>query len=275
MLEILSRQIPYSSSLKKQFLIATLLGILVSFIMVFLQPFDTYRFESNHKNMIMIGFGILLSTVYMINTRLDSLWYHYKAKNWNIKYEIFWFLSLVFISSVIIHFYNQVFLNDLFAREFDLLEYVKHGIWFFQHSIIPIVLIITPFYVYLRNRFGEINTSESSSEIEFFGINKGEKITIQKHDVLFVRASENYVEIYYTNNQSILHETFRNTLTAIKTQAPFLHQCHRSYLINASAIKTINGNSQNAKIKLNHYDLDIPLSKSYYKTLKMALNIKP
>lgn len=273
MLEILSKQISYSPSLKKQFLIGALLGILVSFIMVFLQPFDTYRFESNHKNMIMIGFGILLSIVYVIITRLEILWYNYKDKNWKIKYEIIWFLSLILISSVIIHFYNQVFLNELLTLEFDVLEYIKHGLWFFQHSIIPIVLIIIPFYVFLRNRFGELIPSVSSSEIEFYGINKGEKIIIQKHEVLFVRASENYIDIYYRSNYSTLRETFRNTLTEIKKQAPFLHQCHRSYLVNASAIKAINGNSQNAKIKLNHYVLDIPLSKSYYKTLKLALNI--
>ena len=273
MLEILSKQIPYCSSLRKQFLIGALLGILVSFIMVFLQPFDTYRFESNHKNMIMIGFGVLLSIVYVINARLENLWYNYKAENWKIKYEIFWFLSFLFMSSVIIHFYNQVFLNELLTLDFDVLAYIKHGLWFFQYSILPIVLIIIPFYVYLRNKFGKLIPSVSSSEIEFYGLNKGEKIIIQKQEVLFVRASENYVEIYYTNNNSTGHETFRNTLTAIKKQAPFLYQCHRSYLVNASAIKAINGNSQNAKIKLHHYVSDIPLSKSYYKTLKLALNI--
>ena len=273
MLEVLSKQIPYCSNLRKQLLIGALLGILVSFIMVFLQPFDTYRFESNHKNMIMMGFGILLAIVYVINARLENLWYNYKAKNWKIKYEIFWFLSLIVISSVIIHFYNQIFLNDLLALDFDVLEYIKHGLWFFQHSIVPIILIIIPFYVYLRNKFGKLITSVPPSEIEFYGINKGEKLVIQKQELLFVRASENYVEIYYTNNDSILHETFRNTLTAIKKQAPFLYQCHRSYLVNTSAIKAINGNSQNAKIKLHHYESDIPLSKSYYKTLKSALNV--
>ena len=116
-------------------------------------------------------------------------------------------------------------------------------------------------------------TSESLSEIEFCGINKGEKILIQKEDVLFIKASENYVDIFYKNESTVKHETFRNTLTAINRQAPFLHQCHRSYLVNISTIKVVKGNSQNAKIEFHHDDLDIPLSKSYYKTIKSTLSI--
>ena len=275
MIPFLQKQIPYSSSFRTQLLIGALLGIVVSFIMVFLQPFDTYSFESKHKYLIMFGFGIILLIGYLINARLENFWYHHKDKKWMIKDEIIWFISLLFISSIIIHFYNQVFLNDLFTNGFNLLEYVKHGLWFLQHSIIPMVLIVLPFHIFLRNKFGKIETSPSSSEIELNGINKGEQIRLQRQELLFVKASENYVEIFYLENNSTQHKTFRNTLTSIKTQAPFLYRCHRSYLVNTSAIKTVDGNSQNAKIKLHHSNLELPLSKSYFKTLKSALDFQP
>ena len=177
MIPFLQKQIPYSSSFRTQLLIGALLGIVVSFIMVFLQPFDTYSFESKHKYLIMFGFGIILLIGYLINARLENFWYHHKDKKWMIKDEIIWFISLLFISSIIIHFYNQVFLNDLFTNGFNLLEYVKHGLWFLQHSIIPMVLIVLPFHIFLRNKFGKIETSPSSSEIELNGINKGEQIS--------------------------------------------------------------------------------------------------
>ena len=175
------------------------------------------------------------------------------------------------ISSIPIHFYNQVFLNDFFNYEYHGIEYLKHGLWFFQHSIVPVVLILLPFYLYFRNKFGVLIGPESLDEIEFCGINKGEKISIQKEVILFVKASENYVKIFYTEDKAIQQKTFRNTLTAISKQAPFLYKSHRSYLVNISAIKTVIGNSQNAKIQFHHDDLDIPLSKSYYKTIKLAL----
>ncbi len=269
----LSMQISYTYSFRKQFLIGAILGLILAFIMIFLQPFDTYRFESNHKYLILSGFGLLLLILYLISARMENLWYNYKNKRWKIKHEIVSFLSFFFVSSILIHFYNQVFLNDFFNHEYEEYEYIKHGFWFFQHSIIPIIVILLPFYVYFRNKFGELITSESLNEIEFCGINKGEKILIQKEAVIFIKASENYIEIFYKKDNTIQHKTFRNTLTAINKQAPFLHQCHRSYLVNISAIKIVKGNSQNAKIEFHYDDLDIPLSKSYYKTIKSALSI--
>lgn len=271
MLSFLSKKIPYTYSFRKQLLIAIILGFILAFIMIFLRPFDTDQFESNHRSLILFGFGALLSIIYLINVRIENFWYNYKK--WTVKHEIISFLSFIIISSILIHFYNQVFLNDFFNYEYERYEYIKHGLWFFQHSVMPIILILLPFYVYFRNKFGEIITSKSLSEIEFSGINKGEKMLIEKKSVLFIKASENYVEIFYKKNNTLEHEILRNTLTVINKQAPFLLQCHRSYLVNISAIKIIVGNSQNAKIKFYYGDLEIPLSKSYYKTIKSTFDV--
>ncbi len=273
MLEFIFKQIPYSYSYKKQLLIGAFLGGIVTFIMVFLQPFGTYGFESTYKYLIFFGFGLLFFILYFFWARIENLWYHYKGKKWKVTYEIVSFILFMLASSLPIHFYNQVFLNDFFNSKYYEYEYLKHGLWFFQHSIVPIMVILLPFYIYLRNKFGELMTPDSSNEIDFYGINKGEKITIKKEELLFIKASENYVNIYYTKNNTIQYKTFRNTLTAMSKQAPFLLKSHRSYLVNISAIKNINGNSQNAKIEFHHDGLDIPLSKSYYKTLKLTLGI--
>ena len=232
MLEFLSKQIPYNSSFRKQFLIGVFLGGLVIFIMIFLEPFDTNRFESNYKYLIFSGFGLLFLMSYFFFARMENFWYNYKNKKWKIKSEIVSFVTFVFISSIPIHFYNQVFLNDFFDYKYHGYEYIKHGLWFFLHSITPVMLIVLSFYVYFRNKFGELITSESLNKVEFCGINKGEKIILQKEVIIFIKASENYVEIFYTKNNTIQHKTFRNTLSAINKQAPFLHKSHRSYLVS-------------------------------------------
>lgn len=146
MLEFLSKKIPYTHNFRKQLLIAIILGLILAFIMIFLRPFDTNQFESNHRYLILSGFGVLLSILYLINVRVEILWHNYKNKRWEIKHEIISFISFILISSVLIHFYNQVFLNDFFNYKYERYEYIKHGFWFFQHSIIPIILILLPFY---------------------------------------------------------------------------------------------------------------------------------
>ena len=271
MLQFLSKEIRYNPRLKKQILAGVILGLIVAFIMVFLEPFGTYQFQSNYKYFIFSGFGFIFFLSYISHTRITNMWYHQANKKWSIKLEISSFLLLLFLSSILIHFYNQVFLNNLFSSPFDISEYLSHGIWFFHYCMLPVMLLLLPFYLYFRNKFGGQHTAQHSDTITFQGLNKGEHIRIPKETLLFVKASENYVEIYYTKNNAPSHETFRNTLSAINTQAPFLRQCHRSYLVNLTNIKSVQGNSQNAKINFHHHDLSIPLSKSYYNAVKSAL----
>jgi hypothetical protein len=273
MFEFLHRRIPYTYNYRNQILIALILGFLVAFIMIFLGPFDTDRFESDHKYLILSGFGFLFSILYFIYARIENLCYTCQNQKWVVKYEIASFLSFLFIASIPIHFYNQVFLNNLFKHEFYGYEYLKHWLWFFGYSIVPVMFILLPFYLYFRNKFGVLITSETLNEVAFYGLNNEEKIVIQKESLLYVQASENYVKIFYKQGDGLKHKTIRNTLKAIKKQAPFLNQCHRSYVVNVTNIKMVNGNSQNASIAFHDDKLRIPLSKSYYKTIKSTVSI--
>ncbi|TLF45293.1 LytR/AlgR family response regulator transcription factor [Maribacter aurantiacus] len=271
MIKILNKQLYFSSKLKSQIGIAIILGFILALVMVLLKPFDTNGFDHSHKNLILSGFGLLFSIFYLISSRLENLWYKKKNKNWTLKYEIFAFVFLVILLFVPVHFYNQIFLNNILNREFHIYEYVGHGIWFLYQSMIPIMIIILPFYIYLRNRFGELISEEDLDRIEFSGINKGEKELIRRDEILYVQASENYVDIFYNKENDVCHLTFRNTLKAIKNQAPFLRRCHRSYLVNLSKIKRIQGNSQNAELVFHNSELRIPLSYTYYKSVKISL----
>ena len=256
-------------------MIGGFLGGIVIFIMIFLQPFGTFGFESDYKYVIFFGFGLLFFILYLFCARIGNLWYDRNGKRWEVKDELVSFILFMCVSTIPIHFYNQVFLNDFFNSNEGGIAYLKHGLWFFQNSLLPIMALLLPFYIYLRNTFGELFSLAGANEIDLHGMNKGEKITLNKEELLFVKASENYVTIYYTKNHTMQHKTFRNTLTVIQGQAPFLRKAHRSYLVNVSAIKNINGNSQNAKIAFQNEGVTIPLSKSYYKAIKLALGSEP
>ncbi|NKI30396.1 LytTR family transcriptional regulator DNA-binding domain-containing protein [Croceivirga thetidis] len=270
MIKLLNKHIPFNFRVKNQLVIAFVLGCLLSLIMIFLGPFGTYDFQSSYKHLILAGFGIVFSIFYLVNSRIESLWFSTRNYKWTVTDEIFAFIALVLITSIPIHFYNQIFLNDWFNQNESYNNYVKHGIWFFRETLIPIMLLILPFFLYLRNRLGKVHSEGKTTEIEIFGVNKGEKLVLQKNQILFVKSSENYVEIFYEVENDIKHTIFRNKLSSIKEQASFLSYCHRSYLVNTSNIKRIKGNSQNAKIQF-HLNLEIPLSNTYYKKVKSAL----
>jgi len=101
------------------------------------------------------------------------------------------------------------------------------------------------------------------------GENKNEILQLQKEQLLFIKAVENYVEITFVDeSQNVVSLTFRQTLSSCIQQIPFLEKCHRSYLVNRTTIKEIKGNSQSAKISFVHGKEEIPLSKTYYKQVK-------
>jgi len=108
--------------------------------------------------------------------------------------------------------------------------------------------------------------------IILIGENKNEILKLEKEALLFIKAVENYIEICFVDKtQKVTSKTFRQTLSNVCEQLPFLQKCHRSYLVNTGTIKEIIGNSQGAKITFSVGDKEIPLSKTYYKDIKNSL----
>ena len=120
--------------------------------------------------------------------------------------------------------------------------------------------------VFYRNLKGKIYKEQEL--INFSGTNKNEKFIINKNDILFARAENNYVIVFYLDEDIVKKIMLRNTLSNILKQAPFLIKSHRSYLFNPNKIKSLKGNSQNATLLLHSFDEKIPVSKTYFNEIK-------
>ncbi|PBQ33303.1 hypothetical protein CNR22_16480 [Sphingobacteriaceae bacterium] len=129
--------------------------------------------------------------------------------------------------------------------------------------------VFVPLMLFLRQKFGERIIPAPENSIILTGENKNEILQLDRRELLFVRAVENYVEICFTDkNKKVISKTFRQTLSNVCEQVPFLEKCHRSYLVNIGTISEIEGNSQGAKIFFGVGEKEIPLSKTYYKQIK-------
>ena len=127
--------------------------------------------------------------------------------------------------------------------------------------------------LYLYNRI-VINGIECAFDTywRFLGENKNEILKLEKEELLFIKAVENYVEICFIDkNKRVISKTFRQTLSNVCEQVPFLEKCHRSYLVNITNIAAIIGNSQSAKLSFVVGEKEIPLSKTYYKQIKNSM----
>lgn len=259
----LQRQIHFVSSTKRQAWIGLILCIYLSFIVIVLQPFDTSQFEADHKTLLLSGYGILTGVLVVILGSIENIWYTKNAKVWMVRDEIIAALFFCFMAGNVLYLYNVYIVN--IGKTVSAGSYMN----FLFITTAAMMPVFVPPMLYLRQKFGQRIVPPSENSITIIGENKNEILQLEKEELLFVRAVENYIEICFLDkNKKVISKTFRQTLSNVCEQLPFLKKSHRSYLVNPNAIAAIIGNSQGAKIAFVTGEKEIPLSKTYYRDIK-------
>ncbi len=262
-LNSLKRQIHFAASIRRKVLIGLILCVYLSFIVIVLQPFDTSQFKADNKTALLSGYGILTFVVFIIHSSIENIWYFRIGKVWPVCYEIISILLFFLFSGTVLYLYNRTVVND--GLNYTLITYWR----FLSITVACMIPVFAPPMLYLRQKFGERIIPPAKNSIVLIGENKNEILKMEKEELLFIRAVENYVEICFIDkSKKVISKTFRQTLSNVSEQLPFLEKCHRSYLVNISTIKEITGNSQGAKISFVVGEKEVPLSKTYYKHIK-------
>ena len=269
MLKKLKTKIKFTALIKNQFLISLFIGIFVFFILIFLSPFNSNEFHSKFRTLYLLGFGLITAIFYFIHSNIEVLFYKEKKKNWTIKNEISSLFLFFSILGSVIYLYNYLYINGYNYSFKSHCNYLVKRVFVFM----PIVL---PFLLFFRNYFGKLSKDDLRNKfITLKGINKREILNIKKEKLLYIRASENYINIVFLNDENKYKSLmFRSTLSNVHKQLPFLEKCHRSYLVNTKNIQAIKGNSQNAIILFKMDDINIPLSKTFYKKILIKVQNK-
>ncbi|WP_343634001.1 LytTR family DNA-binding domain-containing protein [Fluviicola sp.] len=262
-MNFLNKQIHFTVSGRRRALIGLTLCVYLCFIVIVLQPFDTSQFDAEYKTLLLSGYGIFAGLVFILLGRFENGWYRRTGKVWTVKREILSTLLYLFVSGSVLYAYNRTIVN--YFREYTFWTYLR----FMSVTVTCMVPVFVPPMIYLRQKLGEKIVPLAESSMILIGENKHEVLKLEKADLLFVKAVENYVEICFIDEyRKVISLTFRQTLSNVYEQLPFLERCHRSYLVNAGNIREITGNSQGAKISFMTSDKEIPLSKTYYKQVK-------
>ncbi|WP_430403105.1 LytTR family transcriptional regulator DNA-binding domain-containing protein [Fluviicola sp.] len=261
----LNRQIHFTAAPKRKVLVGFILFLFLSFVIIFVEPFDTDQYHSDHKILVLSGFGILIFFVFVIYSSFENLWYLKFRKVWLVSHEIASTILFFVVAGSVLYLYNGLMINQGSYSITSHLLYLKN-------IVLLMIPVFAPVMLYLRQQFGERIVPLPINSVLLTGENKNEVLSLEKGNLLFIKAFENYVEIHFLDEQDqVVSRTFRQTLSNVYQQIPFLEKCHRSYLVNMTTAKEIIGNSQSAKISFIHGEKTIPLSKTYYKQIKNRL----
>jgi hypothetical protein len=107
---------------------------------------------------------------------------------------------------------------------------------------------------------------------------KQDDFSLDIHQLLFVKADGNYIELTKSNGHQITTEVKRISLTQFESQItdfPHFFRCHRTYLVNMFKIEKVSGNSQGYLLSFDETNLKIPVSRkqidsfnNYYEELR-------
>jgi len=118
----------------------------------------------------------------------------------------------------------------------------------------------------LNEHISKSQIQESASDNFSLSIESGrEVLTIEAENIVAVEAIENYVNVYYVFEGSVQKKMMRNTLSQIEQQlseSNEFYRCHRSFIVNVSKIKSVEGNSQGYRLSLEGLEEPIPVSRN-------------
>lgn len=258
-----NKQFKFTANKLEKVKISVIVTLVLVFILLFLKPFDMFAYIPKNKWYLYFGYGLSLFLAHIITIFIEDRIYLKQEKKWYVKNEIFIKIVYFLIGSIFIYLYHF-----LFVKTFQN-PWTSFPVFVFNYTL-PFFFILLPLMVFFRNAKGEIY-SKKHEKIKLSGTNKKESFMLKKDSILFAKSENNYVTIFYLDDEIIKKIMLRNTLAKISSQAPFLIKPHRSYLVNLNHIKSLKGNSQNATLLLNTFDEDIPVSKTYFKEIENSI----
>lgn len=110
--------------------------------------------------------------------------------------------------------------------------------------------------------------------VRFADASRQVRLVLLKDVILYVKAQENYVRIYYLDSGNVKDYTIRSTMRAI---TPLMEhygffRCHRSYFVNPAHIVALRRDRDDAfSAELDVPDTALPISRRVYQDLTQKL----
>lgn len=253
-----------------------------AFIFLFLYVFKPFEMSDLKHGIfeIALGYGLVTTIVMqLLSLLLKALKGFSDEERWTVGKAIFWnMLHLILI---------EIF-NALYSDWIGLLELtLKRLLWFQMATlaigVFPVITMVLISEAAMNRKYllqsniinQEIALKEHDNAVAdnfkndmvlLMSQNENASLSISAEQILFVKASDNYVEVYFTENQTIQKRLLRNTLKSIeevlKENINFF-RCHKSYLVNLHKILKVKGNAQGYRFKLNMGEFEIPVSRQH------------
>lgn len=278
MFEIFKKTVTLNT-IKSDALIGFFLGLSVFLVLAMFQPFGTYSYQDSGKLMLLAGYGIVVGITYFLSARILPLVFSklYQKENWVYGKEIIHIIVIFILTATATYFYRNITLGFGYSIR-GFLFYLGIAL---STALFPLMIVFIIRYMKIKNEpiviYEPVVVAQQNIYISIEGENKNEKLKFSKEELLFIKASDNYVVIHLDKNGKISKHMLRSPLSKIAQQIDDedILQVHRSYLVNLENVENLNGKSPNYVLQLKSLKEEIPVSRTKVKSVKKRLSDKP
>ncbi len=256
-----------------------LLVFIFIFSMVFVNVYTPFEFSSwfntssDTLNFVYSSCTILGGMIVLVISRIIMYYVNKKELIPMLSY-VLWLAAEVVVIVTLYTMVSKIFLHD--QRDASV---IFQRTLTFVPAILAIPYLVSYLYLGLRSKDAAINklieeghptgqntTHTAEDTIVFNDENGKNRLTIKSGGLLYIGANDNYVNIYYMDNDKVGYTMLRNNLKNLEQQLlPYdIVRCHRSYMVNLRRVKIISREKEGMFITFDSNAISkIPLSKTY------------
>ncbi|MCD7938406.1 MAG: LytTR family transcriptional regulator, partial [Tannerellaceae bacterium] len=257
-------------------------AVIVFLVLSVFQPFQLHTL-TEYKMPILAGYMLVTAVCISIQLYLSPVLFRTYYQHWTMGKN----LLSDFLLLILIAFGNSLYHYTLSSG----VQSFPHVLAFYvvpTLSVGFIPLVVIAFYQQnrlLRNNLEEAHElnrklaqrspveEEVKEQITFTG-NTKETFSVSPDNLLYIEASGNYMNIFYLSEGKVKSTLFRATIKQIEdtlASVPSVIRCHRAFLVNLSHVSSVKGNSQGYHLSLSHLEEEIPVSRTYTKSVREQL----
>lgn len=206
---------------------------------------------------------VVISRIIMFRATRKHFWLNY----WHY---ILWILSEVFFMALFYTLFEVLILKD--TRDYFVLLKIS-----ILNTALVLLLPYSAMWLYFSNHEKKLQLDKlaqndhaqgivGKSMIPFHDEKNILRISVKQENLLYLEASDNYVNIYYLNKDKISKYLLRNSLKKMENlfENTEIVRCHRSYMVNFDKVRVIRKNKDGLQLELDLPSAtDLPVSRSY------------
>lgn len=250
---------------------------------LFFQPFPFEEKDLNNLILTVSGFGFILFLIILLVRVMSSLLFERHRKlNEDAIFPAYFNGVAIFLAASLAfgfyaHFTAGVHLSFTVAIRILIICLIP-----------PIILGVMDTFHDLKHHNEQLVTEKKNIQtriekyeddilnksVEFISESTNESLNLTVSEVVFMRSSDNYVEIVYKETDSFKKKLIRNTLKNVESQVrqySIFIRCHRTCIINQHFIEKLHKNSGNQWLSIKGYDEKLPVSRQYLLRIQESL----